>query len=142
MGEKELILKQYEIIVNSANQVTSWRQTANKFYLTVNTTLLAITTLLSKTNPFTGIVTSLCGIAISILWGQNIDSYSKLNKAKFKVIHEIEKQLPVQMFKIEYDHYVKDERRDVSEIEKTIPWLFAIAYGVVLIASLYVIATR
>jgi len=133
--DKETLLRQYELMVNSANQVTNWRQTTNNFYLAVNTTLLAVATYLYGSAFTTSLIVSLIGIAISFLWHQNINYFRKLNEAKFKVIHRMEKDLPVAMFHLEYEH-LKTQGSSSTQIEKNIPILFAIAYGVVLLLQL------
>ena len=136
------LLTQYELMVNSATQVTTWRQTTNGFYLTVNTALLAIITYFYGSATTAGrIIIPLIGIVVSAIWHQNIDYFCKLNKAKFEVIHEIEKNLPIAMFKLEHEYYKKENTRNATQIEKGIPYLFAIAYMLVflfqLIISLY-----
>ncbi len=131
--DKEALLKQYELMIGSANQVTAWRQTMNGFYLTVNTTLLAVAAYFFSSAAITVAVISLIGIATAILWKQNISYYRKLNEAKFKVIHEIEKSLPVDMFRLEHEHYRREKCNDATQIESKIPWLFGIAYALVLI---------
>jgi hypothetical protein len=127
------LLRQYELLVNSAIQVTGWRQTANGFYLTVNTTLLAVASYLFGPSPSTAQVIGIIGVVVSILWYQNINYFRNLNSAKFKVIHSIEKKLPVQMFKLEDDIFKKEKGKYSTQIEKWVPLLFALAYGIVLI---------
>ena len=128
----EIEFRQYELIVNSANKVSEWRQATNKFYLTVNTAVLGITAYLYGTAPATITVTSVMGILISILWHENINYYRRLNEAKFKVIHEIEKKLPFAMFKKEYNYTQQMSKHSTSRIECWIPRLFIIAYVIAL----------
>jgi hypothetical protein len=94
---QEVLLKQYELMVNSAIQVTTWRQAANNFYLTVNMALLAIAAYLYNLSPSTGIIIGVIGIAITVLWYETIQYFKKLNKAKFIVIHKMEEQLPTNV---------------------------------------------
>ena len=129
----EILLRQYELMVNSACQVTAWRQTTNGFYLTVNTTLLAVATYLFGSEQLTVQVISLIGIAIAILWRQNIEYHRKLNSSKFQVIHRIEKRLPMEIFRLEHEYFKRENHNDATQIEKKIPVLFAIAYAIILL---------
>lgn len=130
------LLRQYELLVNSAIQITEWRQTTNSFYLTVNTTLLAVASYLFGTSPPTVQVIGIIGFIISFLWYQNITYFRNLNSAKFKVIHTLEKKLPVQMFKLEEDIFKKEKGQYATQIERWTPLLFVLAYGLVLIIQL------
>ena len=131
------LITQYGLMVSSANQVTTWRQTTNGFYLTVNTAFLTIITYFYGPSTIAGqIISPLIGLVISILWHQNIDYFCKLNKAKFKVIHEMEKKLPVAMFKLEHEYYKKENTMNATQIEKGIPYIFAIAYIFVFLLQL------
>lgn len=138
LHNKEALLRQYELMVNSTTQVTNWRQTTNGFYLTVNTTLLAIVAFVYGSAPLiTSITMSVMGISISILWHQSIDYYRKTNGAKFKVINEIEKYLPIKMFKLERDNFEQKRSRKATQIEQYIPIIFAVAYAVFGLVRLY-----
>jgi hypothetical protein len=135
MDSAEQLIRQYELMVNSSLQVTVWRQGANNFFLAVNSALLAFATYLYSISVITGILIGIVGVAITILWYSTIGYYRSLNKAKFLVIQEIEKQLPVTMFKNEEDHFSTEKRKIATSIESKIPILFAISY-IVLIAVL------
>jgi len=125
---QEIILRQYELMVNSTLQVTNWRQTANKYYLTINSTLIAIAAYLYNFSPSTGLIIGIIGLGITVFWYETIHYFRVLNKSKFAVIHEIETKLPIMMFRLEYDHFLKEERQIVTQIECKIPCLFALTY--------------
>ncbi|OPY37887.1 MAG: hypothetical protein A4E35_00942 [Methanoregula sp. PtaU1.Bin051] len=129
--QQEMIFRQYELMVNSSLQLTNWRQGANNFFLAVNAALLTIATYLYSLSPLTGIVIGVIGIAIAVLWHSTIIYFKALNKAKFNVIEEMEKQLPIPMFHLEYSHFKKENTKIATEIECGIPWLFGIAYVLV-----------
>jgi len=63
-----------------------------------------------------------------------IRSYKQLNAGKFEVIHEIEKRLPLALYKYEWE--ILGEGKDknkyypFSHIELWIPWVFGIIYAV------------
>jgi hypothetical protein len=136
-SRQDAILRQYELMINSSIQLTSWRQSTNNYFLTVNTVLLAIATYLLTLSSTTGIAIGLAGIAIAILWHATIKYYKSLNKAKFMVIEEIEKQLPIAMFQMEYSHFKKEGVKKATNIECGIPWLFGFAYAVIVIMHIW-----
>ncbi|MGD0081172.1 MAG: hypothetical protein ABSB80_11080 [Methanoregula sp.] len=137
----EQVMRQYEILVNSSIQVTIWRQSANNFYLSVNTALLALAAYLYSFSSATGIVIGVIGLATTALWHETIQYYRSLNKAKFSVIAELEKQLPVPMFQLEDERFVKEDRKKATWIESKISILFGIAYILIIIVHIYRIIT-
>lgn len=132
---QEIVLRQYELMVNSTLQVTSWRQSTNNFFLAVNATILTIAAYLYSLSPETGIVIGMMGVAIAALWYQTIGYFKSLNKAKFSVIHEIERQLPIPMFQLEYDHFNKEKTKIATQIECGIPYLFGFAYTLIVVLN-------
>lgn len=134
--ESEQVMQQYKIIVDSAIQVTNWRHSANNFYLSVNTALLTIAAYLYNLSPMTGVIMGLIGFMTTALWHETIQYYRSLNKAKFSVIHEIEKQLPIAIFKLEDEHFEKEERKKATAIESNISILFGIAYVLLIVVHI------
>jgi hypothetical protein len=133
---QETIFRQYELMVNSSLQVTNWRQGANNFFLAVNAALLTIAAYLYSLSPITGIVIGAMGICIAVLWHSTIVYFKALNKAKFSVIEEMEKQLPIPMFQLEYLHFKKENTNIATHIECGIPWLFGLAYVLMIILNI------
>jgi len=130
-------MRQYEILVESAVQVTNWRQSANNFYISVNAALVVLSTYLNNYSPATGIVIGIIGLATTALWHETIQYYRSLNKAKFSVIAELEKQLPVPIFQLEDERFVKEDRKKATWIESKISILFGIAYVLIIIVHFY-----
>ena len=133
----EQVMQQYKMMVDSAIQVTTWRHSANNYFLSVNAALLSIATYLYNFSSETGIIIGLIGFVTTALWYETIQYYRSLNKAKFSVIHEMEKQLPMAMFRLEEEHFVKEDRKKATSIESNIPFIFGIAY--VLIVAVHVL---
>ncbi len=131
-SQPEIIFRQYELMVNSSLQLTSWRQGANNFFLAVNAPLLTIAAYLYSFSPLTGIIIGLMGVAIAVLWHSTIVYFKILNKAKFWVIEEMEKQLPIPMFQLEYSQFKKENAKIATHIECGIPWLFGTAYVLII----------
>ena len=57
-----------------------------------------------------------------------LENYRKLNSGKFKVIHEIEKQLPLKLFDYQWEKLGKGEDpklyKKLSNVEKGVPCIF------------------
>ena len=126
--QQEMVFRQYELMVNSSLQLTNWRQGANNFFLAVNAALLTIAAYLYSLSLLTGIIIGLMGVAIAVLWHSTIVYFKALNKAKFSVIEEMEKQLPIPMFQLEYSYFKKENTKIATQIECGIPYLFGFAY--------------
>jgi len=134
--DDEILLRQYEKMVDTTIEVTNWRQNTNNFYVTVNTGILAIAAYLYGNTTGTGQIISLIGIAISALWHQNICYYRTLNAAKFRVIHEMERKLPIAAFTKEHAYFTEINPHSATKIERRIPYLFAAAYIIALIPTI------
>jgi hypothetical protein len=63
-------------------------------------------------------------------------SYRKLDRAKFAVLAELERDLPVPPFTREREIYSRDGRRSLSRVERWIPGCFFLLYAVMLGAAL------
>jgi hypothetical protein len=101
------LLEQYKQYLNMADKISDRRSTANTFFLTINTALLSafgIANLTSqKTYPLLFIVGSIGAIILSYSWYRLVRAYRDLNTAKFKVVHEIENNLPIRPFEAEWE---------------------------------------
>jgi len=138
------LIEQYKLYQSSAEKISDRRQSANSFFVTINTVLVSLISYLNfgASNPSKYYwLVSLAGIAISYMWYRLVRSYKDLNSAKFKVIHEIEKSLPVSPYDAEWEAVGKGEDSKLylpfTHIEIFIPWVFAALHFSVLIMILY-----
>ncbi len=132
-----VLFEQYKIIVESAEKVSFKRQDANKFYLTVNSVLFGAASYLAILSAMLPpILISLAGIVTCWSWIRAISSHGQLNAAKFKIIHELEKQLPVALFDLENKYLKKEGYYLLTKAEKKIPWAFIVLHMVVIIIAL------
>jgi hypothetical protein len=130
------LLEQYKLYVEMADRISERRQSANSYFLSVNSAILA----------FVGYVTSkessdylwllgIAGATLSFLWYRLIRSYRDLNTAKFKVVHQIEKKLPISPYDAEWNAMGRGENptlyKPVSHIEGGVPWVFLILHAYV-----------
>jgi hypothetical protein len=131
-----------------ADRISERRGTANNFFLTANTLLISIFGVVvgkdALSTDSTGIwfpLFALSGLAFSIAWFYIVKSYRQLNSGKFKVIHEIEKHLPLALYKGEWK--ALGEGRDpnlyrpLTHIEKYAPMTFGLIYVIILFISIY-----
>lgn len=156
MSEPELpdpqVIEVYKIAVEMADRVSSRRATANAFFLTVNTTLVAVIGL-NKTpasNPVMSISVCVAGILVAACWWFLLRNYRQLNEAKFKVINKIEAEhLPVKPFTDEWDQLGQndppEDRRSrvlvgfqqLGNIERVIPIIFGCLYLILLAGVIF-----
>ncbi len=127
MKEKEILLEQYKkIYIHTTQKVTEWRQTANNYFLVINSFLLSFSGFLTTFSfRWWHIIIAITGISISVLWLLTLRSFRSLNTAKFKVIHKLEKTLPAKLFKDEWSFLKKGKDRKtylkLSVLEQGIP---------------------
>ena len=79
------------------------------------------------------------GIPVCILWYLIIKSHADLNRIKYRIIHQLEQQLPSAMYK--YEWTLAEEGRGktyraVTQLERWIPILFAALHVVLTVMIL------
>jgi len=136
------LLEQYKAYLESAENISSRRQTANSFFVTINTALIALISYIHLGNTNTTSyywLVALAGIAISFMWYRLIRSYRDLNSAKFQVLHQIEKRLPISPFDAEWEAGGRGKDSSLylpfTHIEVGIPWVFLFLHLVAFIQS-------
>src|SRR5574341_673563 len=98
------LVEQYKLYVEMADRISARRQTANSYFLTVNTALLSFVGYLTtkETSDYLWLL-GIAGLSLCYLWYRLIRSYRDLNSAKFSVIHAIEKRLPLSPYEAEWE---------------------------------------
>jgi len=88
-GEKfrDHCLEIYKVYVGTADKISERRQTANSFFLSINTVVIGLVSYLqagSGTKPFLGfyLLVSTAGILICYMWYRLILSYKQINSGK------------------------------------------------------------
>jgi hypothetical protein len=131
-------LAMYQGYVESADKISDRRHSANSFFLTVNTALLGITGYLQAAGAELLWLVALAGIVLGYTWLRLIKSYRSLNTAKFKVIHDIEQQLPFALYDAEWEHLERGQDAKVhtpfSKVEATVPLVFMVLHGFAFVA--------
>ncbi len=91
------VLAQYKLAVEMADRISARRGTANGFYFTAASALLATSEGLSLA------IAAIAGMALSLAWWMQLTSYRNLSAAKWKAIGALEMQLPAQPFAEEWN---------------------------------------
>ena len=162
--ENDASLEQYRIYVETVEKVTDRRAQANRFYLLLHSGILTIlstvlTVFLSQEMRATfplgnqllplAIKTSLCavsvlGMFICVLWFLTLISYKQLNRAKFKVLFEIEKRLSVRCFNLEWKLLGegKDPKKyfEFTRVEIILPTFLFLSYLAVMVLNFVLLA--
>ena len=134
-------LEIYKVYVGMAEAISDRRQTANTFFLTLNTGIVAAWGFLFEKSPdlWHRDILMIAGMGICYAWYRLIRSYKDLNTAKFKVIHEIEKELPLSPLDAEWEAVGRGERKDLylpfTDIEPMIPRVFGLLYIALVLTS-------
>ncbi len=138
-------LEQYKIYVEMADKISARRQSANSFFLSMNTAIIAIigyvqlgTKVGEKADLYWFV--SLAGIILCYSWFQLIRSYKDLNTGKFKVIHYIEERLPLSPYDAEWQALGNGGNPKLyhpfTKIEMKIPWIFLFLHLSVLVQTI------
>jgi hypothetical protein len=142
---REHLLVLYRIYLESAEKISDRRSNANTFFLTINTALisaLGISGIISqKTSSLLFIMVGLTALLLCYSWYRLIRSYKDLNTAKFRVIHEIEKHLPLRPYNAEWDSVGRGENKQLylpfTHIEIYVPWIFTTLYTILILYGIY-----
>jgi hypothetical protein len=134
----------FELYLATAEKVSDRRAQANAWMLSVNSAIVALYGYLQADKMAVGAgqkavwlwAIPAAGVIVCLAWAALLASYRKLNRAKFEVLMQLEKDLPVPLFTRERDTYQKDKRRLLSYIETAIPGCFSLLYLVMLGAAI------
>ena len=133
-------LEIYKTYVERADAISSRRESANTFFLSVNTVLIGLIGYIDESEAFAKLAIGLAGIVLGYFWYRLLLSYKGLNTAKFRVVHEIEKTLPLSPYDAEWECLGRGEDSDkykpFTHIEIWVPRVF-IALHLVAIAFTY-----
>lgn len=157
-------LELYKLAVEMADRTTGRRAGTNTFFFTLHASLAVVVGVVSAArrapsdkptltfDKFGLSLTAAAGFVLAVAWWMLIRYYRRLNGAKFDVINEIEKSLPVQIYTDEWrilhpeepvptgveggSHGVVKERpwftekkhREATVVEQVIPLVFAAIY--------------
>ena len=138
-------LEQYRIYLHIFNSTNDRRQKSNEFFLGLNTAIIGMLGYIETKNiaPHESViffVAPLVGIGICFCWHQIIRSYMQLHRAKFQVIHSLERKLPAALYETEWEILGKGrdpkKYRRLSAVERNIPIIFITLYVLIFLSNL------
>lgn len=136
-NKSEIILAQWQTCVEMANAVSQRRDAMNNIFVTLNLAMVAAVSIAWELKSTMLLV---AGIVLCIIWQIFIKNFKLLNAAKFDVINNLEKKLPVTPFKDEWELLKKNKKyKDGTKLEKVLPITFIIIY---LVAILVIVVTN
>lgn len=130
-------LEQYRLYVEMTDRISARRQTANSFFLALNSAIISLggyaVVKQGTTVPDALIwLTSASGVLLSGLWLRLILSYRDLNTRKFLVIHAMERTLPFRPYDAEWEAVGRGTNRlfylPFTHIELWIPVAFMVLH--------------
>ena len=112
-------IEQYKLLVQSADNNSGRRIASNRYLMALNTAIAgAYVVQLSTSGPAWWLLfVSGAGVMIAYLWKRYIESFKKLNRAKFEIIHRMEEDLPWQPFKDEWEPLERDKYEGATSLE-------------------------
>lgn len=134
------LFEQYKLYVESAEKISERRVAANNYLLTVNAFLVTLYGLVaaSRFNTFWIILVPVAGFLVALTWHRIITSYRDLNTVKFKVIHELERQMPAALYDYEWHMAGKGRGKayhPLSHLERWVPIIFMVLYALLAVLS-------
>lgn len=130
--------------VESAEKVSDRRANANSFFISLNTLIATIVGYASSQDKLSVefmVLLMSVGLLSSILWYRLIISYRQLNAAKFQIIQNLEKDLPIQLYEVEWEILkTKDKTKFITftGIEKFVPVIFSLLFVFVVVLKIFV----
>ena len=138
------LFEQYKLYIESAEKTSDRRQLANNHFITINTAFVLLMGFFYQyidNSAWVNLVFASFGVAICIVFYRLIRSYQQINKAKFNIIQKIEEELPLALYKEEWNflknYRAKGKYNLLSKNERRIVTSFGIIYFIVAIVFLW-----
>lgn len=146
--EKNRLLDQWKSLVTDVGSVGTRYATANGFYLSVLTALLAVLAYVGSgkvfeaaTYPVIALV-AVFAMVVCWIWRKTILFYGNLFGAKFTVLKILEERLPVRVYALEErELYVTRKAGYLTTHEALVPKLLTWFYGVIAALAVLLFAT-
>lgn len=138
------LFEQYKLYVESAERNSDRRAVANRFMVAMNSIVFSAFLYgilyfvksgqgISDSPIFLLVIFVFCtmGAMFSLWWKKMIDSYASLNKAKFDVIEKLECQMPVAVYKHEWEIAKSNKHQDITKWERCVTTTLMALYIIV-----------
>lgn len=132
MTENEsTVLAMWQTCVDMANASSQRRDTMNNLFASLNIALIAATSIVWDIKS---IIMAVAGIFLCGVWIAFVCYFRRLSAAKYAVINDMEKKLPIQPFADEWN-CLKSQMKHVegTKLEKVLPIAFALLYIVIVV---------
>lgn len=154
--DKQMLMEQYKMFVQTSEDLVSRKQSVNTFYVTLNSLMLsAIVSIICAAGDLVGIVSdgilinviaaflSAIGIVICCSWITLLQSYSDLNSSKMAIINCIEEHLALKLFDTEWALLTrrigKKKYRSFTVKEVAVAKIFLLLYAILIVSSVVLI---
>ena len=144
---KSHLLDQYKLYVEMADRVSQRRDQSNRFYAGLVSAIIALLVVMGRLGVSGSnwdvalLVAGLLGASLSVIWYINLGSYRALNSAKYRVINEMESQLPHAGYTDEWAYLrpVEGPARyfQLTRIERFVPLLVMVLFVGIVAYSVY-----
>lgn len=128
-NKNDIALAQWQTCVEMANSISQRRDTTNNLFVTLN---IALITAISFIWDLKTVFLSIVGVIFCIIWLLLINNFKQLNKEKFAVISDIEKDFAHKPFYDEWKLLQSNKKyRDSTKIERALPVVFIFVYIII-----------
>ena len=146
-----ILLEQYKIFSQTAENLVERRQNVNSFYITANTALVSVGCTIFVIGDEHNIIPkifvicalSLPGLLLNYSWHRMLQSYYINNQGKLKVLSMIEQKLAASLYDAEWkamkNRYSKRKYVSFTDNEKKLPLVFGLFYLITIIVSIFVL---
>ncbi len=147
---QEHLLEQYKLFVEMTDRISQRRAQANTFYTTILAGFLAVLSFIADKIPLSEmpalvvLAAGFTGVVICTAWGVNIYTHKQLNSGKFKVIHEMERELPYPCYDREWDFLERGTNLrkycKLTRVELFIPVLLGLPYLILMLFGIFILS--
>ena len=132
----------YKLMIDSSESLMERRHKVNVFFISVIGVLFTIAGIVVNMNENAAVlfVVYAIGGMLCVSWGNQIDNYGKLNKAKHAVISKLEQEQEIKIYTAEWIALGKGKRpkkyKPFTSTEKNVPFYFSVLIGVLTIITI------
>ena len=149
-GTSAIPFEAYKLAVEMADRVSARRSTANTFFISLQSALIAVLAFVNVGDRAHWVVIGVCvaGMVVASAWFLQLLNYRRLNRAKFAVIEDMEKHFPASaaIYGPEWARLRSDDGQaasskwrkyvSLSKGEQVIAIVFGVLNAYLLVASL------
>lgn len=141
------LMDQYKLYVEMADRISQRRDQSNRFYAGLVSAIIALLVVMGRLGvsgsswSIALLAAGLLGASLSVIWFINLGSYRALNSAKFRVINDMESQLPYAGYTEEWAYLRPAEGParyfQLTRIERYVPLLILALFVGIVAYSIY-----